>query len=152
MSTNQLADIYNFLTLSDSIATSGQPTEEQFSAIQASGYELVVNLALPESPNALPDEKKVVEDRGMKYIHIPVVWDNPTIEDVAHFFSVMKANADKKKFVHCAANMRVSVFMYLYRRFHEQVSAEDAKNDLYKIWVPNENWQKFIEQVIEHYR
>jgi len=64
MSSNPIEDIYNFLKLSDTIATAGQPTEEQFSAIKA-GYQVVVNLALPDSPNALPDEKKVVELKGL---------------------------------------------------------------------------------------
>ncbi len=146
----QLEDIYNFLKISDSIATSGQPTEEQFSAIKESGYQIVVNLALPESPNALPDEKKVVELHDMQYVHIPVVWENPTIEDVAHFFSIMQANVDKNIFVHCAANMRVSAFIYLYRRIYQDISDEEAKKNLYKLWVPNPVWQKFMEQVIEY--
>lgn len=150
MSDQSIQSIYNFLKISDSIATSGQPTEEQFSAIKEAGYQVVVNLALPESPNALPDEKKVVEALGMQYVHIPVIWENPTIEDVTDFFSFMEANADKTIFVHCAANMRVSAFMYLYRRIHEHISEEEAKQDLHQIWFPNEVWQKFIEQVVEH--
>jgi len=152
MSNHSIEDIYNFLKLSDAIATSGQPTEEQFSAIRDSGYQIVVNLAPPESPNALPDEKQVVEAQGMQYKNIPVVWNNPTLEDVAQFFIVMEANPDKNIFVHCAANMRVSAFMYLYRRIHKGMSDEDARKDLEQIWVPNEIWQKFIEQVMEHYQ
>jgi protein tyrosine phosphatase (PTP) superfamily phosphohydrolase (DUF442 family) len=148
MSKNRIEDIYNFLKLSDSIATSGQPTEEQFSAIKEAGYQVVVNLALPESPNALPDEKKVVLAQGMQYVHIPVLWENPTIEDVARFFTVMEAHADKNIFVHCAANKRVSAFIYLYRRLNERMSEEDARKDLHQIWLPNEIWQKFIEQLL----
>ncbi|MBW4631645.1 MAG: protein tyrosine phosphatase family protein [Iphinoe sp. HA4291-MV1] len=148
---NKIEDIYNYLKISDLIATSGQPTKEQFSGIQQAGYQIVVNLALPESANALPEEKQIVEAQGMQYVHIPVVWEKPTLENVNEFFSVMEANTDKKVFVHCAANMRVSAFMYLYHRLHKQISEEDAKKDLQKIWVPNENWQKFLEQVIENY-
>jgi protein tyrosine phosphatase (PTP) superfamily phosphohydrolase (DUF442 family) len=143
-----MEDIYNFLKISDTIATSGQPTSEQFWAIKKAGYEVIVNLALPESSNALPDEKQIVENQGMQYIHIPVVWENPTLENVTEFFHVMEENVDKQVFVHCAANMRVSAFMYLYRCLHEGISDEDAKKDLQKIWIPNETWQKFIEKVI----
>ena len=148
MSKNKIEDIYNFLKLSDAIATSGQPTQEQFQAIKGAGYQVIVNLALPESPNALKDEKQIVESQGMQYIHIPVVWEKPTLENVTEFFSVMEAIADKQVFVHCAANMRVSAFMYLYRCLHQDISDEDAKKDLQKIWIPNEIWQNFIEQVI----
>lgn len=148
MSKNKIEDIYNFLKISDTIATSGQPTQEQFQAIKVAGYQVIVNLALPESPNALKDEKQIVESQGMQYVNIPVVWENPTLENVTEFFSVMEGNNDKQVFVHCAANMRVSAFMYLYRCLHQGISDEDAKNDLQKIWIPNEIWQNFIEQVI----
>jgi len=149
---DRIEDIYNFLKISDSIATAGQPTAAQFSAISKSGYQVVVNLALLKSLNALADEQAVVEAEGMEYVHIPVIWDNPTLEDIKRFFTVMETNADKNVFVHCAANMRVSAFMYLYRLIHERISDEDAKRDLDQIWVPNEIWQKFITQVIEHYQ
>lgn len=147
-----MEDIYNYLKVSDSIATSGQPTKEQFPAIKESGYQTVVNLALPTSANALADEKQVVENLGMHYVHIPVIWENPTLEDVEQFFNVMKANVDQKIFVHCAANMRVSAFMYLYRRIYDNMSDEEAKKDLDQIWQPNETWLNFIEQVLEHYK
>lgn len=149
---NKIEDIYNFLKISDSIATAGQPTAEQFLSINESGYQAVVNLALQESLNALPDEQAIVEAQGMQYFHIPVIWENPTLEDIKRFFSVMETNVDKNVFVHCAANMRVSAFMYLYRLIYEHISEEDAKKNLYQIWVPNENWQKFIAQIIEYYR
>lgn len=147
-----MRDIYNYIKISDLIATSGQPTKEQFSAIKASGYEIVVNLALPESKNALPDEKSIVESQGMQYIHIPVLWENPTLENITDFFDVMNANVDKKVFVHCAANMRVSAFVYLYRLIEGDVSEEQAVADLHKIWTPNEIWQKFIQSVLDNYQ
>lgn len=152
MSTNSIEEIYNYLKFSDSVATAGQPTEAQFSTIQKSGYQVVVNLARPDSPNALPNEQAIVESLSMQYIHIPVVWENPTLEDISRFFSVMETNADKSVFVHCAANMRVSSFLYLYRLVRAGTSEEQAKQDLHQIWTPNETWQRFIQQVIEYYQ
>jgi protein tyrosine phosphatase (PTP) superfamily phosphohydrolase (DUF442 family) len=142
------ANIYNFLQISDSIATSGQPTIDQFTTIKEAGYQIVVNLALPESPNALVNEKQIVESQNMQYVNIPVIWENPTIENFTEFFHVLETNHDKKIFVHCAANKRVSAFIYLYRLIHQNINEEEARNDLHKLWVPNEIWQKFIQQVI----
>lgn len=152
MSTNSIEEIYNYLKISDSVATAGQPTEAQFSTIQKSGYQIVVNLARPDSPNALPNEQALVESLGMQYIPIPVVWENPTLEDISRFFSVIETNADKSVFVHCAANMRVSSFVYLYRLIRAGTSEEQAKQDLHRIWTPNETWQRFIQQAIEYYQ
>jgi uncharacterized protein (TIGR01244 family) len=150
--TNSIEEIYNYLKISDSIATAGQPTEAQFSTIKESGYQVVVNLARPDSPNALPNEQAIVESLGMQYIHIPVIWENPTLEDISRFFSVMETNADKSVFVHCAANMRVSSFVYLYRLVRTGMSEEQARQDLHRIWTPNETWQTFIQQVRQYYQ
>ncbi|MFB2919834.1 MULTISPECIES: protein tyrosine phosphatase family protein [Aerosakkonema] len=152
MSENQIESIYNFFKVSAKVATAGQPTEAQLGVIKDAGYQVIVNLALAESPKALPNEQALVENLGMEYVHIPVVWENPTVEDISQFFSVMQANANKSVFVHCAANMRVSSFIYLYRLLHEGVDEETAKNDLHRIWVPNQKWQAFIEQVIDRYQ
>ena len=77
---DNIEDIYKFLKISDSIATAGQPTVDQFLAISDSGYQVVVNLALPKSLNALPDEQAVVEAHGMDYVHIPVIWETPLLK------------------------------------------------------------------------
>lgn len=69
----QLTEICNFLQLSNSIATAGQPTIEQFAAIKQAGYSVVINLALPTSTNAIPNEQQIVESQGMEYMAIPVV-------------------------------------------------------------------------------
>jgi protein tyrosine phosphatase (PTP) superfamily phosphohydrolase (DUF442 family) len=142
----RLEDIYNFIQLSDRIATAGQPTAVQYPAIASAGYQTVINLALKESANALPDEEAIAANLGLEYIQIPVIWDAPTLENFQEFVRVMKANQDRKVFVHCAANMRVSAFMYLYRQLHDSVGEETARVDLAKIWVPNQVWQTFIER------
>ena len=46
----ELKSIYNFLQISNLIATSGQPKEEQFSAIKNSGYQVLINLGLLTLP------------------------------------------------------------------------------------------------------
>ena len=148
---NQIESIYNFLQISNLIATSGQPTEKQFSAIKNSGYQVVINLALINSPGAISNEKQIVHSLGIEYIHIPVIWEKPEIADFSQFESLMKANSDKKVFVHCIANKRVSAFIYLFRYLDQEMSKQDAKEDLLKIWVPNDIWQQFIDEVIEKY-
>ncbi len=145
----QLEDIFNFLNLPNSVATAGQPTKKQFSLIKNAGYKVVVNLSPKTAINALADEKEAVESLGMKYIHIPVNFNNPTIEDFDKFYRNMQQNSQEPVFVHCAGNLRVSSFMYLYRRIHEGLSDEQAQIELHNIWTPNKTWEQFINQVIE---
>lgn len=148
---SKLEDIFNFLQLSDAIATAGQPTEAQLATIKQAGYQQVINLAPSTAENALTNaltnEGAIVEALGMEYVHIPVWFDNPTLEEFDRFCKTMQT-IQSPVFIHCAANMRVSAFIYLYRRVYEQTNAEIAQTDLQKIWTPNETWQRFIDQVM----
>jgi protein tyrosine phosphatase (PTP) superfamily phosphohydrolase (DUF442 family) len=143
---DKIQNIVNFLQISDRLATAGQPTIAQYPAIATAGYRVVINLALADSPNALADEAAIAGNLDMEYIHIPVVWDNPTLTDFQTFSRAMDAHQQQKIFVHCAANKRVSVFIYLYR-LGEGIDEITALQDLVKIWTPNEIWQTFIERI-----
>jgi protein tyrosine phosphatase (PTP) superfamily phosphohydrolase (DUF442 family) len=152
MMSNQIEAIHKFLPLSDSVGTAGQPNESQFAVIKNAGYQVVVNLAMPDSTQAVANERDLVASQGMEYVHIPVLWDNPEVEDAQRFFETMQANTEKKVFVHCIANMRVSAFMYLYRIIYEKMSEEEASKDLHRLWVPDETWQEFIQNVLRRYQ
>lgn len=147
-----LSEIYHFRALGDRLATAGQPTESQFRAIREAGFEAVINLALPTSDNALPHEGSLVTGLGMSYVHIPVDFKNPTTEDFHAFCRVMDAFEGRRVFVHCAANMRVSAFMFLRRVLHQQVPVAEAERDLHAIWQPDQVWSRFIRDQFEHSR
>ena len=57
----------------------------------------------------------------------------------------MEVFADRKVFVHCAANMRVSAFMYLYRVRKDPGCESQAMADMHQIWRPEGVWKDFIE-------
>ena len=88
VATQKLDEIYNY-ALPQTLGSSGQTTVEQFAAIRASGFDVVVNLAMPDSENALAEEGKFVSENSMTYIHIPVPWDAPKVDHLAQFFGVM---------------------------------------------------------------
>jgi protein tyrosine phosphatase (PTP) superfamily phosphohydrolase (DUF442 family) len=149
MPTQRIAQIKNFLKIAENIGTAGQPTEIQFSAIKEAGYQVVVNLAMPTSTNFIPNEEEVVTSQGMIYVHIPVKWEAPTREDLDAFFRILKANESKKVFVHCALNMRVSAFIYLFKVICQGVTPADAKEQLHQIWEPDGVWRDFIAHELE---
>ena len=72
MASAPLSNIYNMLSVTDNLGTSGQPTSAQLAAIKEAGYEVVINLATGMTPRDLPNEADVVAAQGMEYIHIPV--------------------------------------------------------------------------------
>jgi len=142
-----LNDLCNYLPISDYLATAGQPTAAQFAEIAQAGFDVIVNLALPTSDNALADERAVVEAYGLTYYSIPVEWEAPTAEDFAQFQVVLAKHAAERVLVHCAKNMRVSAFMYLHRRL-AGVAEVEAAAAMAQIWQPNETWQQFIDEVL----
>lgn len=142
-----LETIRNFQTVSDRLASSGQIAYDQVPLLREQGYEVVVNLAIAdEERNAR--EGFFVTREGLTYIHIPVDWNEPTLSDVELFFDVMEANAGRKVYVHCFANMRASAFVYMYRTLVEGVPEAEARATMNEVWDPweLEQWGGLIER------
>lgn len=144
--------VFNFLQINSNIATSGQPSKEQFEAIQQAGYKKVINLAPHDIENALANEAAVVADLGMDYINIPVDFNNPTEHDFAQFINHLHSYQSQKIWVHCAANMRVSAFIFRYRTAILNENRQIAEADLFKTWRPNALWRKFIDKPAHNLR
>lgn len=147
-----LSNITNYRRFSERVSTAGQPSEEQFKTVSESGFEVIINLGVLESRYALPNEEEVVKALGLNYIHIPVSWEQPQKSDLEAFLKAMEANKDKKVFVHCAMNMRVSVFTALYGIAAQHWSEEQAQDWIKNVWEPNPTWQTFFnDQVTRHH-
>ena len=138
--------VFNFLQINPNIATSGQPSKQQFTAIQQAGYKKVINLAPHDVENALANEAAVVADLGMDYINIAVDFNAPAEQDFDQFINHLHSYQSQKIWVHCAANMRVSSFIFRYRTAILGEDKQTAEDDLYKIWRPNKIWRQFIDK------
>ena len=145
-SKDNIEGIYNYLPITDGLSTSGQPTEQQFEKIKEAGFKTVINLAPHQAENALANEAEVLRALDLNYIHIPVDFKMPTDADFAAFVSAIQPLLAKKRkvWVHCAANMRVSAFIYRYRCEILGESRGMAEADLHKIWQPVGVWRGFI--------
>src|SRR5258708_3612830 len=140
-----IAEIYNYRQAAPDLAASGQPKENQLSAIADAGYEVVINLALHnDSRYSLLDETASVTALGMKYFHIPVQFDNPTEQDLLAFFNAMEQSQGHRVGAHCAANMRVTAFVALYRVLRQGWLEDEAFALVHEIWQPNKTWSEFI--------
>jgi len=131
----------------DWLWSSGQLSKRDIALVAESGVEVVINLALPTSSNALPGEAELVTGLGLTYVHIPVEWEAPRLEQFERFVGVLQAFRGQRCWVHCAKNMRVSVFIYLYRKLVLSEGDETARFPMQQIWKPNDVWQAFIDRV-----
>lgn len=130
------------------IATAGQPDLAQLEAVADRGYEVVINLGLSDADYALENEAAWVEQLGMSYVHIPVDFKAPTLQDFTRFLNAMSLHQSGRCFVHCAKNMRVSVFVSLYQIIANEITIEEGWLHINSVWEPDVVWTQFFHDVL----
>ncbi len=145
------SDIRNWQRRDGRVTTSGKLKAKDVSRLAAIGVRHVVNLALDDHPEALADERALLEDSGIEYTHIPVPFDGPTRSHVNELGAVLD-RAQTPVHVHCIMNYRVAAFFYLID-LDEGVSEHEARARMAEIWDPFESddprvlpWKKLLSQ------
>ena len=143
------SDIRAWQRLSDRISTSGRLQPGDTARLAAAGVRHVVNLALADHPEALPDAEGTFASHGIDYTHIPVPFAAP---EEAHYQAFAEAleSTGGPVHVHCIMNWRVSAFCYRYNRERGMPEAE-ARALMERVWTPETNehedaptWAVFI--------
>jgi protein tyrosine/serine phosphatase len=109
-----------------------QPREHGFTELKKLGITTIVDLR-GENREKIAWERKRAESLGIRFVHIPVSgWSPPTDEQLAQFFSLVRADPQEKIFVHCHfGEDRTGVFIAAYRMALEKWSPEQAMNEMY---------------------
>ena len=128
------SDIRNWRRRSDAITTSGRLEAGDPARLAALGVRHVVNLALDDHPEALPDEAEKLAAEGIGYSHIPVPFDAPRREHVAELARVL-ADTKGPVHVHCIMNWRVTAFFYLLD-LENGVPEREARARMATVWDP----------------
>jgi uncharacterized protein (TIGR01244 family) len=147
-------DIRGWLRIDRTTTTSGKLTPGDPARLAAIGVARVINLALDDSPDALPDECGRMADAGIAYTHIPVPFDDPQEAHYAAFKDALE-RGEGPVHVHCIMNWRVSAFFY---RLHRErgMDAGEATALLHRVWAPDESddpralpWARFVGRAKE---
>lgn len=139
----------NTVAVSAKLVTSAQPSREFLQSLGAQGFEVLVYLAPPTVPDALPDEALIAGRQGLVYVNVPVAWTAPTARDYEAVSRVLDAFADRKVYVHCQANFRASSMVFLYRVIRLKEPPEGAWDALRGAWEPNPTWRAFILETLK---
>ena len=144
-------DIVGWQRLNPRTTSSGRLSADDPARLAGIGVARVINLALAESPGALPHEAALLASKGIRYTHIPVPFDAPTAAHFAAFREAIAAD-ETPVHVHCIMNWRVSAFFYRYHRAQGMDEAQ-ARALMERQWSPetNENadapiWARFISR------
>ena len=141
--------ILNYVKINELISTSGQPKIEELELIANEGFEVVINLAVATTSNALENEVKIVSSFNMSYIHIPVNFENPKISDLKLFLNILQVLGGNKVWIHCAKNYRVSAFMYVYHKYILHTPFEQIDLSIFDMWQPSLVWQELMKVQLE---
>lgn len=118
----------NLGCIGDRLCRSGQPSAAGYDAIRQLGVAIVVNLR----DNPKSDERRQVESRGIRYIHISwSAFDRPDSRQVAQFLQLLRDNPGKKILVHCRRGAeRTGVMFAAYRIAHDGWTAQQALDEM----------------------
>ena len=142
----------NYVKVSARIDTSGQPPRELLERIGHKKYDLIINLAPPQSQGSIMDEGGLVGQTGARYMNIPVDWGKPTEQDFEIFSHALNGSGANKVLVHCQINMRGSLFTFLYRVVHEKIDPALAHEKMALVWAPSDQWQEFAQKILDKHK
>ena len=132
----ELPPIRSFLQVNQDFCTGGQPRMEHFAKLKADGVKAVLNLRTPGEHRA-DEEKAAVEQAGLKYFNIPVVYTAPTSAQVDEFLRLTDDPANRPMFIHCTAAIRVGAFWMIRRAVRDGLAADAALEEARKVGLVN---------------
>jgi len=129
------SDIRAWQRLSERVTTSGRLKEGDPERLAEIGVRRVINLAMADHPEALPDAEAKFAAQGIAYTHIPVPFAAPEDAHYEAFVHALEA-AEGPVHVHCIMNWRVSAFLYRYHRDSCGMPEPEARALMERQWSP----------------
>jgi len=142
------SDVPRVLCLDDTFATGGQPSEQAFAKVAASGFHSVLSLRARGEGIDLAKERSLVEKAGLRYFNIPVVSSAPRVEQADEFIRLVKEKSNHPMLINCASANRVGAFMMIYRVLEQGWSEEQALDEALKIGLRGDELKKFAQSYI----
>jgi uncharacterized protein (TIGR01244 family) len=146
------SDVPRVLCLDESFATGGQPTEQAFAKIAASGFRSVLSLRTSGEGIDLTKERSLVEKAGLRYFNIPVVSSAPRADQADEFIRVVKEKSNHPMLINCASANRVGAFMMIYRVLEQGWSEQKALDEALRIGLRGDELKRFAETYIARHQ
>lgn len=144
-------DAPNPIEVSPSLVTSGQPTPKALAGLGALGFQAVVYLAPSSVPDAVANERELLERQGIEFVHIPIPFNAPAEAHVIAVALALERLNNKKVLVHCQINLRASTMVFLYRVITRKEEPSRAYQAVSAVWTPEGPWRTLVtEQLKKH--
>ena len=118
-------DMFNATSAKNNLITAGQPSKADLKRLAKRGVKVIVNLRAIGEFNKF-NEKVLVEELGMKYVHIPMKGGQDITANNAQRLDLALNGLKESTVVHCASSNRVGGLL-AYRAFSiQKQTAKDA--------------------------
>ena len=119
-------DIPNLAQVDASLASAGQPSEEQFAKLAGAGYRSAISLRPATESGAGWEEARAAE-LGLRFVRIPIAGaDDLTEENARALDQALRAAGDEKTLVYCASGNRVGGLLALRAHFVQGMKPDEA--------------------------
>lgn len=95
------------------LATAGELKPEDMAQLWDYGFDVVVD-ARPAEPDVIAAERKLVEDSGMIYHHLPYTDEGISAEDLATFTALVEDPMEYRILLHCKLGNRAGAMLASY--------------------------------------
>lgn len=121
---DELGSVRNLHRIGD-VYFAGQPSEADFALFQERGVRTVLDIRHDAETPEL-DERAIVEQLGMRYVHVP--WNGPEElnDGVFDELRAVLKDAERPLLFHCASANRVGAIWLAYRALDEGLTLEAA--------------------------
>jgi tyrosine-protein phosphatase SIW14 len=122
--------IDNFAKVNDAYFRGAQPVGSDYADLARLGVKTVINLIGDAELDAT--EQSLVEERGMRYLQIPMSTRKaPTSQQLETFLSVVNDPASQPVYVHCVGGRhRTGVMTAVYRMTKDGISGAEAFSEM----------------------
>ena len=137
-------DAPNFVPITSSLATSGQPSRAALADLKRIGVEAVISLGPPAGPDLVPEEPAIVRAQGIDFISLPFPPDGPSEAQYLAVAVALGRAQGRRTLVHCQANWQASTFVFLHRVIVGREDPEVAYASVARVWSPSGPWRKLV--------
>jgi len=140
----QVAGVSNFHQVDERVYRGAQPTGQGFGNIARLGVKTVVDLRVA-GEHSLADEKRVVENLGMRYVSMPMrKLVAPTDAQITALLALLLDSAAGPVFIHCRRGAdRTGAVVACYRIAHDHWDSRSALREAREYGM---RWYQFALQ------
>lgn len=93
------SSIANFDQVSGSVFRGAAPGHDGMARLAATGFKTVVDLRMNGLGTLM--EEREARELGLNYVHMPLTFNKPSLDKVAHFMNIIQDKKNQPVFVHC---------------------------------------------------